>query len=189
MAILAQDLTFWQEVALVFTEIGWIPAICIILGLIFIIIEIFQPGFGFFGICGGILVAVGIAVRMYYSGAGNPIIQLIVMVGVVALILLIALAIMLISIKMGWLSRTAFVENSTAVSKDYSKGTGDFSFLIGQRGTTLTALRPSGTVEIEGKKYDVVSQADFIDKDQLVEVIEVEGVRIVVKEYKNKENE
>ncbi|MGN0772137.1 MAG: NfeD family protein [Christensenellales bacterium] len=189
MPVLAQDLTFWQEVSLVFTEIGWIPAICIILGLIFIIVEIFQPGFGFFGICGGILVAVGIAVRMYYSGAGNPIIQLIVMVGVVALVLLLALVIMLISIKMGWLSRTAFIESSTAVSADYSKGTGDFSYLVGKTGITLTALRPSGTVEIDGKKYDVVSQADFIDKDEKVEVIEVEGVRIVVKKYEKKENE
>ena len=46
-------MTFWQEVALVFTEIGWIPAICLILGMILIIVEIFQPGFGFFGIAGG----------------------------------------------------------------------------------------------------------------------------------------
>ena len=60
-------MTIWDEIALVFTEIGWIPAVCIILGLICIIIEIFQPGFGVFGITGTILLVVGIAVRAYHS--------------------------------------------------------------------------------------------------------------------------
>ena len=76
-------MTFWQEVALVFTEIGWIPAICLILGMILIIVEIFQPGFGFFGIAGGILVVIGIIVRIYNSGGGNPIIQFFVLLAIV----------------------------------------------------------------------------------------------------------
>ena len=83
-------MTFWQEVALVFTEIGWIPAICLILGMILIIVEIFQPGFGFFGIAGGILVVIGIIVRIYNSGGGNPIIQFFVLLAIVLGVLALA---------------------------------------------------------------------------------------------------
>ena len=177
-------MTFWQEVALVFTEIGWIPAICIILGLIFIIIEIFQPGFGFFGITGAILVIVGIAVRVYNNGGGNPIIQVVVLVGVVALVLTIALLLMMWSMRKGWLSRTGFVQKSSAVNEVISDGTQDYSTLIGKVGVAKTVLRPSGNALIEGKIYSVVTEDSFIDKDTKIIVDSVEGVRIVVKEIK-----
>ena len=72
-------MTFWQEFALVFSEIGWAAAICLIVGLIFIVVEIFQPGFGFFGITGSVLVIVGIVIRVYNHGGGNPIIQLFIL--------------------------------------------------------------------------------------------------------------
>ena len=113
-------MTFWQEVALVFTEIGWIPAICLILGMILIIVEIFQPGFGFFGIAGGILVVIGIIVRIYNSGGGNPIIQFFVLLAIVLGVLALAAVIMMIALKKGWLARTGLVNKDTAVSTGHT---------------------------------------------------------------------
>ncbi len=52
--------------------------------------------------------------------------------------------------------------------------------LIGRRGTTLSPLRPSGVVSIDGQRFDVVSDNEFLEADQEVEVVEVEGRRIVV---------
>lgn len=176
-------MTFWQEFALVFTEIGWIPAICLILGLICIIIEIFQPGFGVFGIIGTILVVIGISVRAYYCGAGNPIIQIIVLVGISAAVVLIALGIMVISMKKGLLSRTAFVQKGRAVDVDMSKGTEDYSCLVGKHGKTTSILRPGGNAQIESKIYTVISNNAFIDKDKEIVVESVEGVKIIVKEH------
>lgn len=92
-------MTFWEEVALVFSDIGWVPAICLILGMILIIVEIFQPGFGFFGITGGILVVVGIIVRIYNNGGGNPIIQFFVLLAVVLGVLAVAAVVMMIALK------------------------------------------------------------------------------------------
>ncbi len=175
-------MTFWEEFSLVFTEIGWIPAICLLLGLIFIMIEIFQPGFGVFGIMGGVLVIVGIAFRMYHSGAGNPIIQLFVLFGICAIIIVIALLIMVWSMKRGWLSRTAFVQKSNAVSEGHSEGTRDFSALVGKYGVTTCDLHPGGIAKIDGNNYDVVSQGEFILKNTAIEVVKVEGIKIVVKQ-------
>ena len=53
--------------------------------------------------------------------------------------------------------------------------------LIGKTGIALTPLRPSGTVQVDGERIDVVSAGEFIAKDQKVVVHEVEGTRIVVR--------
>ncbi len=54
------------------------------------------------------------------------------------------------------------------------------SKLVGKTGNTLTDLRPSGTAIIDDKRIDVVSHGDYIEKDEEVTVIEVNGPRIVV---------
>jgi membrane-bound serine protease (ClpP class) len=53
--------------------------------------------------------------------------------------------------------------------------------LVGKRGTTLSMLRPAGKVEIEGTRIDAVSDGEFIPKDSQVEVVKVEGNRVVVR--------
>lgn len=181
-------MTFWQEFALVFSEIGWVPAICIVLGLVFIIIEIFQPGFGVFGITGGVLVTIGIIVRLYHSGAGNPILQGVILIGFVTIVILIALAIMVISMRYGLLSRTAFVQKSRAVDEDISKGTEDYSSLIGVHGRTTSILRPGGNAQIDGKIYTVISSNGFIQNDVEIVVESVEGVKIMVRTPKDQED-
>lgn len=54
--------------------------------------------------------------------------------------------------------------------------------LIGLIGQTITPLRPSGSIMIEDEKFDVVSEGGFIEANQKVKVIKVEGMRIVVRE-------
>jgi membrane-bound serine protease (ClpP class) len=43
-------------------------------------------------------------------------------------------------------------------------------------------LRPSGKIDVDGHYIDVVSDGSFISAGTQVEVIEVEGNRIVVRE-------
>jgi membrane-bound serine protease (ClpP class) len=50
----------------------------------------------------------------------------------------------------------------------------------GAVGTTLTALRPAGTAELDGKRVDVVSDGGFVDAGQKIKVLRVEGSRVVV---------
>jgi len=53
---------------------------------------------------------------------------------------------------------------------------------VGKRGKALTILRPSGTADIEGRRLDVVTSGEFIEAGRGVEVILVEGTRVVVRE-------
>ncbi|HMA67094.1 MAG TPA: NfeD family protein [Desulfosalsimonadaceae bacterium] len=57
----------------------------------------------------------------------------------------------------------------------------------GQSGKALNNLRPSGTALIGGRRVDVVSRGEFIEKDKPVLVIAVEGNRVVVREEQEQE--
>jgi membrane-bound ClpP family serine protease len=171
----------WNEIVILFQEMGWFPAVCLVLGLIMVIIEIFNPGFGFFGIFGVILLIIGIVVRVAESGTGNPLVQFLVLLLMIIGVIGVAFIVMVRSAKKGWLSRSPLVENKTAVPVGQTESSKNFNDLIGSLGVALTALRPSGTVVINDVEYDVVAAGFFIEKGEDVRVTMVEGNKIVVK--------
>lgn len=58
----------------------------------------------------------------------------------------------------------------------------DLDGYVGCQGTVLTALRPAGTARVEGRRIDVVSRGEFIDKGVEIVVVEVTGNQIIVRE-------
>ncbi|MGH7340478.1 MAG: NfeD family protein, partial [Candidatus Rokuibacteriota bacterium] len=52
---------------------------------------------------------------------------------------------------------------------------------VGKRGTAATPLRPAGIADFEGQRVDVVSQGEYIEMDAPIEVVRVDGNRIVVR--------
>ncbi len=172
--------TFSQELVYLFQEMDVASAICFFMGLTFIIVEIFTPGFGFFGVSGIILSVIGIVLRATHGGNGNPVVQALLLLLIMIIVCIVAFVFMAVSSKKGWLSKTPFVMKESAVSTGVSEGTADYSCLVGKVGKTLCALRPSGIVDIDGVRYDVVAENEFIDADVQIKVMRVEGVRIVV---------
>jgi membrane-bound ClpP family serine protease len=53
--------------------------------------------------------------------------------------------------------------------------------LLGQVGTATSMLRPSGMAKFGDRYIDVVTEGDFIPPNTPIQVVEVEGTRIVVK--------
>ena len=62
----------------------------------------------------------------------------------------------------------------------HSSGSDDFQGYLGQSGTALTPLRPSGTARIGGNRVDVVTVGNFIAQDSDIKVVEVEGSKVFV---------
>jgi membrane-bound serine protease (ClpP class) len=62
-----------------------------------------------------------------------------------------------------------------------AKSSSDFQQLQGREGVALTALRPAGKAEFDGKQCDVVAEVGFINVGEKVKVIAVEGARVVVR--------
>lgn len=174
----------WSDFLLLFAEMNAISAICLILGLVFVVAEIFQPGFGFFGITGLVLLIIGIVVRVVNYGTANPMNLFFILVLIILIVLVIAFLIMLRSARKGLLAKSPIIEQSTAVPTGITEGTRDFSNLVGMIGVAKTALRPGGIVVINDVQYDVVSAGFFLDAGTTVKVEMVEGVKIVVREVK-----
>ncbi len=55
------------------------------------------------------------------------------------------------------------------------------SELVGRRGRALSMLRPAGRAEFDGELYDVVTEGDFVQPGEPVEITAVHGNRIIVR--------
>ena len=73
------------------------------------------------------------------------------------------------------------LHNSSRTEEGYVSAVGAVD-LIGKMGKVLTELRPAGTVQIDGRPVDVVSEGAFIEKGTRVVVLSVSGSRVVVRE-------
>ena len=52
--------------------------------------------------------------------------------------------------------------------------------MVGRSGKTITALGPSGYVQIEGKQYEAFSRSGFVDAGTAVKVIGADNFRLIV---------
>jgi membrane-bound ClpP family serine protease len=64
----------------------------------------------------------------------------------------------------------------------------DLNYLLGKKGTAWTDLRPTGVGRIDGINFDVLSEGDYISADTEIEIIRVEGSKLIVR-AKNEEEE
>jgi len=54
-------------------------------------------------------------------------------------------------------------------------------FLMGETGRTTTVLKPTGKARFGNLLVEVRADGYFLDRDALVEVIDVQGMRVIVK--------
>ncbi|HHV60192.1 MAG TPA: hypothetical protein GXX49_07915 [Clostridiaceae bacterium] len=160
------------------TTIDILPAICFILGFILVIFEMFNPGFGAAGVTGIILLILGII------QTANTILEAFILIIIIIAILGIALTLALHSATKGRLSKTLVLNDSLKKESGYI-GTEDLNYFLNREGTTLTVLKPSGIVDFDGVKLDVVSESEFLPKGTKVRVIKVSGRRIVVRKIED----
>lgn len=154
-----------------FEEIG-----LFILGILLLAMEIFViPGFGLAGILGIIAVVVSVVLVFGNLQAALTSLFIALSVSIVAIILLWK------RIQQGHFWQRLVLSHTESKDEGYS-APADFSHLLGHEGLTLTPLRPAGTVVIDGIRYDVVSEGGFIAENSLIEVVLLEGTRIVVRE-------
>jgi membrane-bound ClpP family serine protease len=174
-----------------------LPVILFLLGIVLLAIEIFViPGFGIAGISGIILMILGLmTVRLpreiFTPGRtlewrmetfSEP---LMVVFGgfVLGLIGCIIITRFLPEIK--WFSGhivtgPARIESSTESGVSVSNVKTEVA--EGDEAVVCTDLRPSGKIEIKGKRLIAVSNGDYINKGARVKVVKVRGNQIIVEE-------
>lgn len=173
---------FFIQIGLLFTNMTWPVIVCLIVGIVLVLIEIFQPGFGAFGTVGLLLLVLAIVLRsIFHQDEDNVLAQIFIMLFFLSIVIIVAFIIMVKSSKMGWLSRTPFIEKSTAISTDISEGARDYSFFKDKIGIAETSLRPTGKIKIDDIVEDAYAEGFFIKKGDAIKVIDISGGKITVR--------
>ncbi len=156
-----------------------------VIGVILLVVELFiVPGFGFVGISGVLAIIFSLGAALVGNvGLDFPELELISQ-AIWTLAITLILTILLISSLARYLPENRLF-NKLVLSESTDTASGYMTYtehddLVGLQGTALSTLRPAGTVLIEGKRYDVVSDGDFIDKGNEVKVVEVVGGKVIV---------
>lgn len=173
---------------------GWLEVVLFVLGLACIAMEVFVvPGFGVFGVSGGLLLFAALIMAMQTFGnfaPGTDFNQLTQTIGVLsgAIIVTVGAAILMSRFlpRMPILGAMILAPPGSEADtgprlRPVDDGTGPGS-LIGKRGRTKSPLRPAGKAEIEGDYLDVFSDGGFIDAGTVIEVVRREGNRVIVRE-------
>lgn len=160
-----------------------------VIGVVLLLAEIFViPGFGIAGITGltAVLLALG------FSLIGNVGFSFPSGEAISSAVLTLASSLVMLVIAMFSLGR--FLPRSQrfgqlVLAPTLSTDTGYTSAdthteWLGRTGVAITGLRPSGTAEIDDNRIDVYTSGEYIEKGTAVEVVEVRGSRVRVREVR-----
>lgn len=150
--------------------------ICLIVGFILLVIEMFLPGIGLAGVSGVIAL---IAVVVMQLGWGNPRVALYV-IAIALLVIILGLIWIIRSFQKGRLSKSFLVLRDSSDGTSVPEIATAKADLVGKSGVALTILRPAGIAEIEGRRVDVTTAGEFIPKGSPVTVVKAEGMHILV---------
>lgn len=150
--------------------LGIIIAI-IAIGLILIFLEIFLiPGTTLFGIVGGVALIIGVLLIYYNYGNkwGN------ITVGI-------TLFLVAVAVVAGF---KVIQSNSLAMKAEITGKVNELDkhlYNVGDRGTTVSELRPNGKGMFSGNKIDIYSNGEYIQRESEVEIIKITHDKIYVK--------
>lgn len=170
--------------------------ILFLVGMVCMALELFVfPGFGVFGMSGILLILCSIVMASHtfvwptqeyeYRQMGYTLLQVIVAMGAVgggAVVLAryfpsLPLFNRLVLKSEPWTG----IDADDSTGKPTTEGYDSLMFLVGETGRTTTVLRPSGKARFGELLVDVTADGFFIEPDSLVEVIDVQGQRVIVK--------
>ncbi len=156
----------------------WFLTFLIGIGILLVFIELLiLPGFGAAGVPGCLLILIGIGIAWWkfgyqttltYTGA--------TLVGVIPL------ALIGLSVVRATPVGKAFILRTTQdKAEGFHAPPSELASFVGKSGKALTPLRPAGAALINGHRVDIVTQGEYVPADTEVEVIFVEGSRVVVR--------
>lgn len=143
----------------------------IVTGVALLVIELFLiPGFGLAGISGCLSIAGGVFCAYSYIGSTAGHIAL----GASVLLCIIGIYIFM---RCKTLDKMALRKNIDS-KVDLINGT---NIEVGNRGITISRLAPIGKVRIDKVEVEAKSYEAFIDQGILVEVVTLDGNKVIVK--------
>lgn len=161
-------LTMDQTLALALLLIG--------AGLLLLLCDLFFYS-GFIAVVALILIVAGVAVPFYYGNTSTGVVTLLgVVVAVPALIY--GMLQYTTRSRAGLMLPAAVDDDATVAAMPVIA---ELEQLRGRIGRAVSPLRPSGTVEFDGRRIDVLTEGILVDEGTWVRCIDVKAGRVVVR--------
>jgi len=139
-------------------------------GALLIAFEVLVPG-GILGLLGGLALLGGVGTAFYDYGLSGGVIAFISALGLLAIVLWLEFVLL----PKTALGRRMFLQSAvTGTTKSPTEN------LVGHTGKAVTALGPTGYVQIEGKQYEAFSRSGFVDAGSTVKVVGEDSFRLIV---------
>ncbi|NLB91309.1 MAG: serine protease, partial [Clostridiales bacterium] len=142
-------------------------------GVVFLVLEVFTPGFGIAGIAGIIAEVLCVVAAFKIHGGLVALGVTLIVLAVIAIVV----SIMLKSAASGRLSKSGIILTHEETPEKGYVSTKDAQVLVGKKGKTKTVLRPTGIAEFEGIRLDVVTEGEFVEMNSAVRIEKVDGPR------------
>ncbi len=149
------------------------PIILQLVGVVVIIAEIIIPSGGILAITA--LAVFGYSLFIVFNTISMTIGFLFVTADLILIPVLVILGLKLMARSPVTLRKT--LSRNEGVSAQSS----DLESYVGTQGNAVTDLRPAGTAVIEGKRVDVVTRGEYLEKDDAIIVTAVTGNQIIVR--------
>jgi membrane-bound serine protease (ClpP class) len=165
---------------------GWEELLLVAIGLTLLALEMFViPGFGIAGVLGIAALLGGLGLSLVGAGATWATMALAGGRVALALALAIGAALALLPLLPRLpLGRRLVLETEMAAREGFTSPPESDRRWLEKRGVVTSPLRPAGIADIDGERLDVVSEGEFIDAGESIEVVRVSGNRIVVRQHR-----
>ncbi len=169
---------------------GYEEVVLFVIGLILLILEVFViPGFGITGVAGIVSIVASLIMAMFkFPPQEFPF--------SISRLTLPMRSMALSTIAIGvsgyfiykYLPRTA-LWSKLALEKAFDREKGftaaeTHSELVGKVGVAASPIRPAGTIMLDNRRLDVISEGDYIDSGSEVVITDVQGAKVTVKPVK-----
>ena len=193
VATLALVLFFWSQ--FLNGTAGWLEVLLFLLGLIFILMEVFViPGFGIFGLGGGALVIASLVLASLTFVAPHNSADMRELAGSIGSVIMSLVSVVFLAILANYFlphvpyfrkmvlappppEERAYMEKQEAMV--------DYSHLVDAEGVATTHLRPAGKAEIDHQLIDVIAEGEPLDAGTRIVVVDARGNRVVVRGAEN----
>ncbi|AHM56729.1 putative membrane bound hydrolase YqeZ [Peptoclostridium acidaminophilum DSM 3953] len=151
-----------------------LSVVLFIAGIAMLIAEAAAPGFGVFGVLG--IAGMVLSIVMASSSLTLALVYMLI-----ALVLTVVVVVLIFKkLPKRKLAKTLLLDTNLSKESGFIPAKEMLEY-IDREGRAVSFLRPSGKIEIDNNILDAVSDGEFIQKDELVKVIRVEGSKIIVR--------
>ena len=174
-------------------RVGSVEILAFLVGVCLLMIELFLiPGFGVIGVAGILLIMASLVLSMQdftiprFSWQWDILVKNLVSVVIGVVASLVGIAILIRFLPRVPVFNRLMLTTAQPVEQGYTVQPADSAkALLGSRGTATTTLRPTGKAQIGDKTLVVETDGEFVERGTPVEVIAVDGNRVLVKKLES----